>query len=187
MPLLFLLLFISLPIAELAVLIKVSQVINLGPTLLLVVFNSMLGLYLLRQQGLSSLRRVQQALDQGRLPVEGVIDGFGLMIAAALLVTPGLITDAMGFLLLVRPVRHFVGRWLVERAARSKNVRIDILGMSSRRSPSGPGRDGFHRQSPFPSGPGARETGRGPVIEGEIIEPDRDTKRPDDSGSPWRQ
>jgi UPF0716 protein FxsA len=187
MPLLVLLLFISLPIAELAVLIKVSQAISLGPTLLLVVFNSALGVFLLRQQGLSSLRRVQQALDEGRLPVESAIDAFGLMLAAALLVTPGLITDAMGFLLLARPVRHAVGRWLFARAARSKNVRIDIFGMTSHRSGDGGKGDDHRRRPPFPGRPGTSGSGHGPVIEGEIIEPERKPRRPDDDRSPWRR
>jgi UPF0716 protein FxsA len=180
MPLLVLLLFTALPIAELAVLIKVSQVISLGPTLLLVVGNSMLGLFLLRQQSLNSLRRAQQALEDGHLPVDGVIDAVGLLVAAALLVTPGLITDVFGYALLVPPVRRAIGRTLFERARRSGNVHFDIFGTNARHG----GPAGF-RRPPAGGAPRGPAAGPGPVIEGEIIEPER--RGDDDQRSPWRR
>lgn len=170
MPLLFLLLFTALPLAELAVLIKVSQSISLGPTLLLVVFNSVLGLFLLRRQSLGSLKRAQQALEEGRLPVDGLTDAAGLMIAAALLVTPGLITDAMGYALLVPAVRRAIAHAIFERARRSSNVQFDIFTRETRHGPSA----------------ARRPQASGPVIEGEIIEPDKPARPSDDKSSPWR-
>ncbi len=107
---LFLALFI-LPFLEIYVLITVGGLIGFLPTVALVLGLSLFGAYLLRQQGLAALFKAQGALASGRMPLDAMVDGAGLTLAAGLLVTPGLITDAMGFALLIPQVR----RWVLKR------------------------------------------------------------------------
>ena len=164
MPYLVLLLFIALPIAEIAVLIKVADLINLWPTIALIVLTAVIGVYLLRLQGLSALARAQRTLNEGRLPVDSISDAVGLMLAGAFLLTPGLITDTLGFALLIPAFRHGLAKWLFKRVRRSQNIKVDIFG-EGRGDEGGP-------FDPFGSAPSKRPRGNGPVIEGEIIETD---------------
>lgn len=182
MPLLLLLLFILLPLAEIAVLIKVSELISLGPTLLLLVITAAIGVTLLRQQSLSSLNRVQQALAAGRLPLDAAINAAGLLVAGALLLTPGLITDSIGFALLVPQVRRRIARYLYSLVVKSPNVRIDVAGMHKYRR----GTDRSQRP-PFGGAPDAPAGTGGPIIEGEIIEPDAVDDSGDSGRSPRRR
>ena len=96
-----LLLFTVVPLVELFLLVKLGTVIGIGPTVLVVIGTGVLGASLARWQGLGVLRRVSEDLAQGRLPADALIDGLLILIAGAVLLTPGLITDALGFLLLV--------------------------------------------------------------------------------------
>jgi len=114
MAIFFLILFL-LPFLEIYVLIAVGSAIGVLPTVLLVLGLSLFGGYLLRQQGLAALFKAQGALASGRMPLDAMIDGAGLTLAAGLLVTPGLITDAMGFALLVPTLRRWVLRWIFGR------------------------------------------------------------------------
>ena len=183
MPLLILLLFIALPIAEIAVLIKVADVIHLGPTIGLIILTAIIGVYLLRRQGLSSMMRAQSSLNEGRLPVESISDAVGLLLAGAFLLTPGLITDSLGFALLVPAVRHGIASHLFKKAAKSSNIHVDMFGMGGQQGPDGNPFDGF---PPRPSDP---RSDSGPVIEGEIIEPkspSKDQPKPKNGKSPWK-
>jgi UPF0716 protein FxsA len=76
----------------------------------LILLTALIGVAMLRQQGFSVLRRAQQQLDQGTVPVLEVFEGLCLLIAGALLLTPGFITDTLGALLLLPPVRHVLYR-----------------------------------------------------------------------------
>ena len=107
--------FIVVPLAEIAVLIQVGGWIGLWPTLALIVLTAVIGTAMLRQQGLSVLLRAQRQLEEGTLPVAEVFEGFCLVIAGALLLTPGFITDAVGFACLTPPLRRGVIRALVRR------------------------------------------------------------------------
>jgi UPF0716 protein FxsA len=98
-------LFIVVPLAEIAVLIQVGGWIGLWPTLALIVLTAVIGTAVLRQQGLSVLLRAQRQLEEGTIPIAEVFEGFCLVIAGALLLTPGFITDAVGALLLNPPMR----------------------------------------------------------------------------------
>jgi UPF0716 protein FxsA len=110
-----LLLFLLVPLIEIYFLIKVGDVIGAGWTVFLVVFTAVLGAWLLRLQGLSTLNRVQQSLQRGELPAAAMLEGLLLLMAGALLLTPGFVTDSIGFLLLVPPLRHALARWLIAR------------------------------------------------------------------------
>lgn len=106
-PFLFLL-FLSVPLAEIWLLIKVGGVIGGGWTILLVVTTALAGAALVRAQGLSLWSRIQGELARGAMPAAEMLRGLVLLLAGALLLTPGLITDAVGFILLLPPFQRFV-------------------------------------------------------------------------------
>ena len=110
-----LLLFTLVPLIELFLLVKLGTVIGIGATVLIVITTGVLGAWLARWQGLGVLRRLTEDLNQGRLPAEALIDGLLILIAGAVLLTPGLITDALGFLLLVPQGRAVVRKMIAAR------------------------------------------------------------------------
>jgi UPF0716 protein FxsA len=109
-----LLLFTLVPLVELLLLLRVGAWVGLPATLVLVLGTGALGAWLARQQGLRTLHKLRQDLAEGRMPTERLVDGLLILIAGAVLLTPGLITDACGFFLLVPPGRAVVRRALAE-------------------------------------------------------------------------
>ena len=103
MPLL--IIFIIIPLIELAVILKVNSFIGIGWTLGLIVITAFVGVKLLRQQGISTLLRANQKMQQGKIPAQEMAEGFLLALAGALLLTPGFVTDAAGFTLLIPATR----------------------------------------------------------------------------------
>jgi UPF0716 protein FxsA len=112
-----LLLFILVPIVELIILIQLGGLIGLWPTIGLIVVTGAAGASLARWQGLSVLRQIQLEMTAGKLPAGSLVDGVIILIAAALLVTPGLLTDIFGFLCLVPGFRQIMKRMLKRRLA----------------------------------------------------------------------
>jgi len=106
------LLFTLVPIAELALLIKVGQYIGVGYTLGIVVFTGVVGAYLAKMQGLFTLRRIQDDINQGRMPKDTLFDGVLILCSGILLLTPGFITDLIGFMGLIPFTRNLFKRWL---------------------------------------------------------------------------
>jgi len=104
--------FIAVPLIEIGLFVQVGGAIGLWPTLAVVVATAVAGTMLLRHQGLGTLRRLQQSMDRGEMPLGPVFDGFCLLAAGALLLTPGFFTDAVSFALFVPPVRAALGRLL---------------------------------------------------------------------------
>jgi UPF0716 protein FxsA len=120
--------FIVIPLAELAVIVAVGKAIGFLVTFVLLLGFSLLGATLAKREGLAAWRRFRLALAQGRVPTVEVADGALVMLAGALLVAPGFITDAAGLLLLLAPVRVLLRRrvpalLLRRRAARSRATR----------------------------------------------------------------
>ena len=113
-----LLLFTVVPLVELYLLIRLGAVIGVVPTLALVIVTGALGASLARWQGLGVIGRISEDLAQGRLPTDALIDGLLILIAGALLLTPGMITDALGFFLLVPPGRSAVRKAIARRLER---------------------------------------------------------------------
>jgi|SRR6476620_9791278 len=114
MPLLLILLFIVVPIAELYVIIQVGQAIGVVPTLILLLADALLGSWLLRHQGRSAWRRFNEALAARRFPGVEVADGALIIVGGTLLLTPGFITDIFGLFLLLPPTRA-ISRRLLKR------------------------------------------------------------------------
>lgn len=109
-----LLLFVGLPLIELALLLRVARLITAGWTLALVVFTGVLGGTLARRQGLKTWRHVQSDLAAGRMPASHLVDALLIFVAGVLLVTPGIITDSIGFALLIPPIRAILKRELAD-------------------------------------------------------------------------
>ncbi|NJO36959.1 MAG: FxsA family protein [Rhizobiales bacterium] len=97
--------FVVMPLIEIAVLIQVGSWLGLWPTLGLIVLTAIIGTWMLRRQGFAVLARAQRQLAEGGIPIGEVFEGLCLVIAGALLLTPGFVTDAIGGSLLVPPVR----------------------------------------------------------------------------------
>jgi len=115
MPLLLIVLFIVVPIAELAVLIQIGQTIGVWWTVALLVADALLGSLLARSQGRTVWRRFNEALQAGRPPAREVMDGALVLFGGALLLTPGFLSDILGVVLLVPPTRALVRALLVRR------------------------------------------------------------------------
>lgn len=107
--------FILIPIAEIYVLIQVGGYIGAFPTVLLVLLTAVLGATLFRFEGLATLGRVQRSMSRGEIPAEEMAGGVLLIFAGALLITPGFITDAVGFACLVPSLRRKAARWYLRR------------------------------------------------------------------------
>lgn len=172
--------FLLIPIAEIAVFIQVGDLVGLWPTLFGIVLTAIIGGLLVRRQGFETLRRSRASMDRNELPVAELFDGLCILIAGALLLTPGFLTDTMGFLLLVPPLRALLRKSLwAELMRRGTFVHVDRGGGG----PRGPFGRGQHRR-----GDGAD----GQVIEGEFTEvneeegPERRLDDRPDRDNPWR-
>ncbi len=110
-----LLLFTLVPLVELALLIVVAQHTSLMFTIALVLVTGVVGAALARYEGLRCWRRVHEEIAAGRLPGDPLIDALMILVAGALLVTPGVLTDLVGFALLAPYFRRLVKNWLKRR------------------------------------------------------------------------
>lgn len=156
-----LILFLTIPILELFVFLLVGQRIGIPMTLAIIIFTAVLGSYLTKSQGLKAIAKYQESLAQGRLPHEAIIESLLILIAGALLITPGFLTDSIGFALLVPSVRAYI-RGRVEKSLKE---RIHLAGQGL----NAPGREGSGTK------------GRGPqviTVEAEVVETTTDRSRP---------
>ena len=124
-----LILFIVIPAVELALLMKIGGMIGLLPTIGTIILTGFVGAGLARQQGIGVLRQIQGEMANGRLPAGSMIDGVIILVAGALLMTPGFLTDVFGFVCLVPGTRALVKRFVmnrVEHAVKRGSVNIHI-------------------------------------------------------------
>ncbi len=112
-------LFIAVPAVELILLIKLGGLIGLLPTVAIIFVTGALGATLARWQGLSVLHQIQTQMAQGQLPANALFDGVIILLAGALLLTPGFLTDIVGFLSLVPNVRNMFKRAIRKRIEKS--------------------------------------------------------------------
>ena len=127
-----LLLFIVLPAVELGLLIELGQRIGTLETLALIVVTGIVGASMARSQGLSLLSRVREQISAGEMPADSLLDGLMILIASALLVTPGVLTDAFGFRCLMPAFRALIKRELVRRfrrAVEENRVQMSVQGV----------------------------------------------------------
>ncbi len=123
MALVLLLLFVAVPIAELAIFVVVSGQIGLGATILVVIVTAVIGASLVRAQGLAVMAQFRRELSMGGFPGRQLAHGAMVLIGGALLLTPGFLTDAIGFSLMVPPVREVI-RKIGERYVKSRTIII---------------------------------------------------------------
>ena len=124
-----LLLFIVVPVVELALLIQLGKLVGLLPTLGLIVLTGALGAFLARRQGLAVLGKVRAEMADGSIPAGPIVDGVIILVAAAVLMTPGVLTDAFGFLCLVPAFRGRLKAYLgrrFERAVRRGDATFSV-------------------------------------------------------------
>lgn len=108
------LLVMLIPFVEIYLLLQVGGIIGAVPTILLVVFTAVLGTFLLRKQGFATFQRLQSNLAQGKIPAYEMIEGPIILVGGALLLTPGFITDAMGFACLIPQLRRKIAQYIIE-------------------------------------------------------------------------
>ena len=113
-----LLAFTLIPLLELALLLKLGRWIGVGPTISLVVVTALLGAALAKSQGVGVIKRIKDQLSQGNIPTEGLLDGAFVLSGGLLLLTPGLLTDLLGFVFLIPFTRLPIKRWLKRRLER---------------------------------------------------------------------
>lgn len=152
--------FIVVPIVEMVILIEVGGIIGALPTVGLVVLTATLGIWLLRLEGMATLARVQARLDRGELPETELLEGIMLLVGGALLLTPGFVTDAVGFACILPGLRRPIARWIIRRGV------LGAITVVNRRA-------GSRRDDASPRGP--------TTIEGDYTERDDD---PEDDRRP---
>ena len=157
------LLFIIVPIIEITVLINVGEAIGAWNTVGLVLLSAFIGVNMLRYQGLSTLARAQQRANQGEIPGQEMVEGIVLAVGGALLVTPGFVTDVIGFSCLIPYTRQAFAKSLLSR--------FTVIAAQQQHSASAQ----FYSSDPFQhqphSHPHQSETGKprsGNVIDGEF-------------------
>ena len=157
--------FLAIPLIEIALFIQVGGLIGLWPTLAIVILTAILGTWLVRTQGRQALNDLRRSFSDLNDPSEPLAHGAMILVAGALLLTPGFFTDAVGFALLAPPVRVAVYRWLKQR------VKVQRFEMGPEPRP---------RREPFRP----RRPKDADVIEGEYSEvpPDKKANHP---GSGW--
>ncbi|TDE36993.1 FxsA family protein [Antarcticimicrobium sediminis] len=154
--------FLAVPVIEIALFIQVGGLIGLWPTLAIVVLTAMLGTWLVRTQGRVAMGQLQRAFSELDDPTEPLAHGAMILLAGALLLTPGFFTDAVGFALLMPPVRLAVFRYVRSRIT---VARFEMgSGMGTGRPPHRPGRDDvidadYTEVKPEPRRPGQRPSG----------------------------
>ena len=168
------LLLIAVPFAELAILVRLGLDIGFWWTMAIVVGTALIGAIVLQRQGLQTMQRMSRAMAAGEPPVEAVVDGFFLAISGAFLMTPGVITDCFGLLLLVPGFRRLLARQGLKWFLRNAHVTVHTHAGSS-----------SFEEAPDRPWPGRPTTDRAPgrqadVIDGEFeeIHPTRKRSKP---------
>lgn len=110
-----LVLFVVVPAAEMFLLGRLSAYIGIAGVLLLILATGVVGAGVARWQGLKAIQRVRDEVRQGRVPTQSLLEGVAVLLGCALLVTPGVLTDALGLLLFVPAVRRRIALWVTRR------------------------------------------------------------------------
>jgi UPF0716 protein FxsA len=170
MPYLLFAAFIVVPLAELALLVKLGQWLGIWWTLALIVVTAFAGMAVLQRQGFQVMQRALDAVSAGRPPIGAVVDGAFLMLAGLMLIAPGLITDTVGLLLLVPWIRHRVAAWSVRRTLRAGKVQVEVFAERRRAAEASAAGGGHDATDPgvWKQRPGDEPDSSGPIIDGEF-------------------
>jgi UPF0716 protein FxsA len=166
MPLLLVVLFVVVPLVELVVIMRVAEWISTGPTVALLVADSILGAWLLRREGRKAWAQFRDALQDARWPGDEVTQGGLVIVGGTLLLTPGFVTDVVGFLLLLAPTRAVVSKLI-----RARLTPAPLQGVRAGRARRAKAEQG-------PSQAGGR-TGSDGVLDVEVVEIRREDPHPE--------
>lgn len=156
-------LFIGIPLIEIYLFIQVGGLIGALATVLLVIITALVGVSLLRQQGFQTMQKFQREVSTGQLPANTMLEGMALMFGGALLLTPGFMTDTIGFLCLIPFTRQTIIAWIIKNMNVTAGFNSGMgPGFDPRSGPSNPQR---------PSRPNVTDDN---VIEGEFKETDKE-------------
>jgi len=159
---------IAVPLIEIALFVVIGGRIGLVATIAVVILTAASGAALLRLQGLEVIARARRAAEAGQMPIQSVVDGVFLFAAGLLLLTPGFLTDAIGFLLFVPPLRRALAAWIWRRLLDSGSFVVFTTGSNRTRPADGRGRP--QRRPPIIDGD---------VVEGDYVEIDETDARDD--------
>ena len=121
------LLFTCVPLVELYILLQVGSIIGAANTILLVILTGVLGAFLAQREGIRTLQTIRSVMAQGEMPGESLLDALLILVAGFVLITPGILTDMLGFLLLIPATRLRIRFWVkrqLERKLISVNTRV---------------------------------------------------------------
>lgn len=155
------LLFIAIPLVELYFIIVVGEMIGALWTVILVIMTAVIGVNLLRVQGMNTLAKAQRNMAQGQIPAMEMMEGVALAVAGVLLITPGFITDSIGLLCLIPASRQAIIRFIIARAS----VRTSFNASDGARSTQW--QSGQQQQGHQSGASGAKRPKVGRTIEGE--------------------
>ena len=163
------LIFVVVPIIEIFLIVQVAGALGVIPALLLLIFCSAAGAWLVKREGTAAFRRVQASLVAGRMPTTEVIDAFVVMAAGALLLVPGFLTDFIGLVLLLPPTRSVVRggvtdlfHWTVARRVRLAGIRLGGDPAAAAAAAAAAGARRSYRRPTEPGAPGADQASRRP-------------------------
>jgi len=161
-------LLLVVPIIEIGTFIAIGDQIGIAATLLMILVTAIIGTMLLRHQGLSLIKKIQDEMNEGKVPGRALGDAAMILVAGILLLTPGFVTDTLGFLLFVPPVRAAIWGFIASR--------ITVVRPGGTGSP-------FSQDQPFGQNrPNPDMQGDGPVID---LDEDDYSSGPPNSDSPW--
>lgn len=106
------LLLITVPAAEIGLLVLSGNTLGVWPTIFLIISTGLLGAWLAKKQGLKTIRDAEYQMSRGQIPGESILDGLCILVGGVVLLTPGFITDGLGFLLLVPATRRYIKSWI---------------------------------------------------------------------------
>lgn len=158
MPLLLFIAFVVVPVIEIFVIIQVGALIGVLPTVAILLAVSVFGAWLVRREGRHAWRSLNAAMSRGELPGRELADAALVLIGGTLLLTPGFVTDALGFVFVLPPVRPLVRRMLLAWARRRTRVLAT------------------HGRHPGAADPGRAPDGQ-PFVRGEVVDDDREPPR----------
>jgi UPF0716 protein FxsA len=129
------LLFTCIPLVELFLLLQIGSIIGAVNTILLVIITGVLGAYLAQQEGIRTLERIRTLMARGEMPGAPLIDALLILVAGFVLITPGILTDLLGFLMLVPATRAPIRRWIkgqMERKFSASNAAVYTIDPNER-------------------------------------------------------
>jgi UPF0716 protein FxsA len=165
--------FLLVPIVEIYVIIQVGHLIGPFPTLALLIFESLLGAWLLKREGRAAWFALQQAAASGRLPAQELVDAGLVLVGGTLLVAPGFITDVVGFFFILPPTRPLTRRllvWLLVRRAARLAARAEWVARQQGRARPTSRPPGKTSRPPRKTSRPPRKTSRPIIVEGELVQ-----------------